>query len=108
GHSVLLVFPQSNFRVHTIKMQVAPVILPWPDRIEPFIIIFGQPLPAPGIFPDPLLERLLDQILLALRNSGFLSVQDWLTFSLLILHIVKHTGIPQIQRIFYDLISIYP
>ena len=108
GHAVLLVFPQSNFRVHTIEMQVAPVILPWADRIEPLIIIFGQPLPALWIFPDPFLERLLDQILLSLRNSGFLSVQDWLTFPLFILHIVKHTGIPQIQRIFYDLIGIYP
>ena len=89
-------------------MQMAPVILPWADGIKLLIIICGQPLSALRISPDPFLERLLDQILLSLCNGGFLSVQDWLTFSLLILHIVKHTGIPQIQRIFYDLIGIYP
>ena len=108
GHAVLLVFPQSNFRVHTIEMQMAPVILPWADGIKLLIIICGQPLSALRISPDPFLERLLDQILLSLRNGGFLSVQDWLTFTLLVLHIVKHTGVPQIQRIFYDLIGIYP
>ena len=89
-------------------MQVAPVILPWADRIEPLIIIFGQPLPALRVFPDPLLERLLDQVLFSLRNSGFLSVQDRFSLTCLIFHIIKHTGIPQIQRIFYDLIGIYP
>ena len=96
GHSVLLVFPQRNLRVHAIEMQVAPVILPWPDSVESFIIICGQPLPALRIFPDPFLECLLNQVLFSLCNGGFLFIQNRLSLAFLVLHIIKHTGIPQI------------
>ena len=90
GHGVALVGPQGDFRVHPGKHQVAAVILPGPDGVELLVVQGTQTLPAGGVSPHPLLELLLDLILLILGDGGFLLVEHPLVFAVFVLHCIKH------------------
>ena len=99
--------PQLDFRVHTHKIQVAAIIFARSQCIELFIVELAQPLSSRLVFPNPVLERLLNQLLLALRDCSFLLVQDSYSFAVFVFHIVKNTHIPQIQCFLNDFIGIY-
>ena len=61
-----------------------------------------------GIFPYPVLERLLDHLLLALCDGGFLFVQHRSLFAVVIIDIIKDSHILEIQRFFDDFIAVDP
>ena len=106
GDGVHLMGPQGDLWVDAHKVQVAPVILTGPYAVEFVVVEPRQPLPPGRVFPYPVLERLLDKLLLALGDSRFLLVQDGNAVAVFVLHIVKNTQIPEIQGFLYDLVAI--
>ena len=106
GDGVHLMGPQGDLWVDAHKVQVAPVILTGPYAVELVVVEPCQTLPPGWVFPNPVLERLLDKLLLALGDSRFLLVQDGNAVAVFVLHIVKNTQIPEIQGFLYDLVAI--
>ena len=51
------------------------IVLTGTDGVELLVVQPAKALSAVGVFPYPVLERLLDQFLLALCDGGFLFVQ---------------------------------
>ena len=106
GDGVHLMGPQGDLWVDAHKVQVAPVILTGPYAVELVVVEPCQTLPPGWVFPNPVLERLLDKLLLALGDSRFLFVQDRNAVAVFVLHIVKNTQIPEVQGFLYDLVAI--
>ena len=75
GDGVFLVLPQGDCRIHAATHNMAAVVLSWPGGIEKDIVAFLQGLSALGILPDPVLECILDGLLLLLGQHGLLLVQ---------------------------------
>ena len=75
SNGVDLMGSQFDLRVHADKVQVTAIVLSGTDGIELLVIKLTQALSAVWVFPDPVLERLLDHFLLALCDGGFLFVQ---------------------------------
>ena len=74
GNGIDLVFPQGDFRVHAGETDVAAVILTGTDGVKGFVVNMAQFVSAVNVFPDPLGEFLLDQLLPVLGDGGFLFV----------------------------------
>ena len=74
GNGIDLVFPQGDFRVHAGETDVAAVILTGTDGVKGFVVNMAQFVSAVNVFPDPLGEFLLDQLLPVLSDGGFLFV----------------------------------
>ena len=106
GDCIFLMFPQLDFRIHTTKNDMAPIILTGADTVEFVVIQPYQLFPSCGITPYPILKALLDKLLLRLGNSGFLFIEDSFLFSLIIFHIVKDTHIFHIERIFNNFVGV--
>lgn len=60
GDGVALVRAQSDFGIHTMKLNVAAVILSGAGTVEFFVVEFNQCLPPVLVFPDPLFESIFD------------------------------------------------
>ena len=103
---IFLMFPQLDFRIHTTKNDMAPIILTGADTVEFVVIQPYQLFPSCGITPYPILKALLDKLLLRLGDSGFLFIEDSFLFALIIFDIVKDTHIFHIERIFDNLVGI--
>ena len=99
-------FPKLDFGVHSRKNNVAAVVLTGANGIKLLVVDTAKLLSAGGIRPDPLLEALLDQLLLCLCNRRFLFVQDGFLFALGILHIVVDTDILQVQGFLDNAVSV--
>ena len=106
GDGVHLMGPQGDLRVDAHKVQVAPIVLAGPYAVEFVVVEPCQPLPALGVLPNPVLERLLDKFLLALGNGRFFFVQDRNAVAMMVCFVIINTHIPQVQRFLYDLIAI--
>ena len=76
GDGVHLMGPQGDLRVDAYKFQMTSIVLTGPYAVEFVVVEPRQPLPPGRVFPYPVLERLLDKLLLALGDSRFLLVQD--------------------------------
>ena len=64
GDRIFLMFPQLDFRIHTTKNDMAPIILTGTDTVELVVIKPYQLFPSCGITPYPILKALLDKFLL--------------------------------------------
>ena len=108
GDRIFLMFPKLNFGIHTTENDMASVILTGTDTVELVVIQPYQLFPSCGITPYPILKALLDKLLLRLGDSGFLFIEYSFLFALIIFHIVKDTHIFHIERIFDNLVGVYP
>ncbi|CDB29335.1 unknown [Firmicutes bacterium CAG:137] len=108
GDGVDLMGRQRDFRVHTGKSDVPPVIFPWPGGIKGFVVNAAQQLPPVDVLPDPFGEFLLNQLLPVLGDGGFLFVENRLLIAILILYIIEHPHIPLVQGLLQNLIGIHP
>ena len=95
-HGVQLVGPEFDFRRHAHKADVAPVILAGADAVEQVVVPPHQCLPPMGVFENPLLERLIQRLLLLLGKHGLFLIQDALFLAVLIESIVDF-DVPLIQ-----------
>ena len=105
GDGVTLVFPEGDFRVHARKDNVTAIVLPWTDAVHFLVVLPNQRLTAFRVCPDPVLERIPDELLLLRRQRGFLGVQHPLFLSVRVLNGIKHLDIPEIQGIFQNFIG---
>ena len=78
---------------------MASVILTGADRVKSVIVRTGKAVSAFGVFPNPILKRLLDNFLLCLCRRSFLVVEYCLFVAVFVVNIVKDTHITQIQRV---------
>ena len=106
GYGVELMRPKADLRIHTGQGQMAAVVLTGANGIEFLVIELTEAFPAALVLPDPLLERLLDLLLLGLGDGGLLLIQDRLTISILIFNIVKDADILQVKGLLHDLIAV--
>ena len=96
GDGVSLMLPEGDFRVHARKDDVTAVIFPWAGAVHFLIVLPNQCLTALGVCPNPVPERIPDQLLLLCRQRGFLGVQYPLFVSVRILNGVVHLHIPEV------------
>ena len=105
GNGVSLMLPEGDFRVHARKDDVTAVIFPWAGAVHFLIVLPNQCLTAFRVCPDPVLERIPDELLLLCRQRGFLGIQHPLFVSVRILNGVVHLDIPEVQGIFQNFIG---
>ena len=74
GDGVFLMLPQSDGRVHAAKDDMAAVILAWSGTVHFLIVLAHQCLPPLRVFPNPVLKRLPDGLLLLRGQGGFFGV----------------------------------
>ena len=72
------------------------IILTGADRVKSIIVIPDKAVSPFWVFPYPVLKRLLDDFLLCLRRRGFLCVEYSLSVSVLVIDIIKNTGVTEI------------
>ena len=106
GDGVDLVLAERDLRVHTAEIDVAAVVLTGSVGIKQDIVGLADGLAPVGVFPDPLGKGILDQLLLALSDGGFLLVEDSGFPAIGIVHIIKNTDILQIQGVLDDFIGV--
>ena len=96
GDGVDLVLSQCDFGIDAGKADMAPVILTGTQGVETLVVKGGEPFPSAGVFPNPVLERLLDKFLLGLGDCRFLFVQHTLFVAAVIVDLIEDTDIPLI------------
>ena len=106
GDGVALVFPEGDFRVHADKMDVASVILTGAGRVEQLVILLHQRNAPLRVLPDPVGERILNDLLFLLRQHGLPLVQHTLGLALGILDGVIDADIFQVQGLLQNLVGI--
>ena len=106
GNGIYLMFPQGNLGVHANELDVASVILTGTHGIELFVVERGQAFSSRGVFPYPVTESILNELLLLLCKHGLLLVQYALLIAVFILHGIEDTNIFEIQRFLDDLIAV--
>ena len=74
GDRVALVLAQGNFRVHTGERQVRAVVLSRFGAVEKLIVFGHQRLTAVSVFPQPVLEGVLNDLLLLLGEGRFFHI----------------------------------
>ena len=89
GDGVDLMGSQLDLRVHAYKVQMTAIVLTGTDGVELLVIKLAKALSAVRIFPNPVLECLLNHFLLALCDSGFLFVQHRCFFTAGIIDIIE-------------------
>ena len=89
-----------------MKQDMAAVVFAGAQGVEPFVVFLYQHLAAGRIFPDPVLESVLDLLLFHLgflRGSG---VQNADFVALHILFGVEDAHIPQVQAFLQDVVEV--
>ena len=74
SNGVALVLAQGNFRVHTGERQVRAVVLSRFGAVEKLIVFGHQRLTAVSVFPQPVLEGVLNDLLLLLGEGRFFHI----------------------------------
>ena len=97
GNSVSLMLTKGDVGVHAAEADVTAVILTRTSGIEKLVVLCHQSFSTAGIFPDPILERILDGLLLLLSQGGFLLVQDTLLLAIGFLDGVVDANVLQVQ-----------
>ena len=82
------------------------IILTGTVAVEQNIIGLTDGFAPVRVFPDPLSKGILDQLLLALGDGGFLLVEDSGFPAIVIVHIIENADILQIQGNFDDFIGV--
>ena len=85
---------------------MAAIILTGSGGVEKLIVLRNQCFTTAGVFPYPILKRILDCLLFLLCQSGFLFIQDTLLLAICIFDGVIDTNVFQVQRFFQNAISI--
>ena len=106
GNRVELMPTKTDLRIDAGETQVAAVVFTGSNRVELLIVKPGQALTSRWVFPYPLLKRLLDLLLLGLRDGGLFLVQHGNTSSLCVLNIVEDPHVLQVEGLLQNLIAV--
>ena len=93
SNRIFLMFPEFNFRVHSVENNVAAVILTRTNTVKFLIIVLAKSFPSFRVRPYPILKFLLNYFLFRLGNRCFLFIKDSLFLTLDIFNIIKDTHI---------------
>ena len=99
GDGVFLMLSEGNFRVHTGENDVAAVILAGTGAVHFLVVLPYQRFAPLRVFPNPVLERIPDKLLLLRGKGGFLGVEDTALPSVCILNGIVDANVAEIQRI---------
>jgi len=72
---------------------VPPVILTGSDAVKGIVVETDKAVPALWVFPNPVLKRLLDYLLLCLCRRGFLVVEYRFFVAVFVINIVENAGV---------------
>ena len=106
GHCIFLVLHQGDLRRHPDKTDVRTVVFTGTDAVEHPIVGLHQIFPAIHIPENPFLECLLDGVLLLLGQHRLIFVENPMLSPVYITLCVIDFGIPQVQGIFQQPVSI--
>ena len=106
SNGIFLMGTERDRRIHALERDMASVILTGTAAIEPCVVFRNKLGSALRITEDPTRKFRFDGILLLLCKHGFFLVQNPLFFPVLN-HLIKDTGITEIQRIFKQLVAVY-
>ena len=107
GNRVALVLPQGDFRVHAGKYDVLPIVLTGPNGVEAVIVGTDQLLTALGVLPNPVLESVLEGLLLLLGQGGLLLVEHP-ALRVAVPDGIVNADIPQVQGVLQDAVGAGP
>ena len=96
GNGVFLMLPQGDFGVHAGEYDMASVILAGAGAVHFLVVLAHQRFTALRVFPNPILERILDKLLLLRRKGGFLGIEYAPFPSVCILYGVIDTDVAEI------------
>ena len=99
GDGVFLMLSEGDFRVHTGENDVAAVILAGTGAVHFLVVLPYQRFAPIRVFPNPVLERIPDKLLLLRGKGGFLGVEDTALPSVCILNGIVDTNVAEVQRI---------
>ena len=99
GDGVFLMLSEGDFRVHTGENDVAAVILAGTSAVHFLVVLPYQRFAPLRVFPNPVLERIPDKLLLLRGKGGFLGVEDTALPSVCVLNGIVDANIAEIQRI---------
>ena len=99
GDGVFLMLPEGDFRVHPRENDVAAVILAGTSAVHFLVVLPYQRFAALRVFPNPVLERIPDKLLLLRGKGGFLGVEDAALPSVCVLYGIVDANIAEVQRI---------
>ena len=74
SNGVFLMFAQRDFGIHAVEVNMFTVVFARAAAVEKFIVAIHQRMTTVGVFPYPILKRILDRLLFLLCQSGFLGV----------------------------------
>ena len=108
GDGIDLMAAQGDLRRHSVKCDVASIVLAGSVGVEQDVICLADGFAPVRVFPDPLGKGFLQQFLLALGNGSFLLIEYRCPASVCIIHIVEDADILQVQAGLDDFIGVDP
>ena len=99
GDGVFLMLSEGDFRVHPRENDVAAVILAGTSAVHFLVVLPYQRFAPLRVFPNPVLERIPDKLLLLRGKGGFLGVEDTALPSVCVLNGIVDANIAEVQRI---------
>ena len=108
GYRVALVGPQGNFRIHTGKPDMLPVVAAGPDGVIEFIVLLTQVGTSGWIFPNPILECFPDLFLLLLGQHGFFGIEHTAGSAIRIVDGIIYPCVPKVQAVLNDGVGVSP
>ena len=103
---IALMFTQFDFRVHSVKGNVASIVFTRAQAVELIVVEPAQLFSSGRIRPNPIPESLFDKLLFCLSNLRLLFIQDWLLSTFFILDIIENANVFQVQGFLDDLVCV--
>ena len=107
GDGISLVFAQLYLRVHAGEGEVGAVILARARRVEQLVVLGDERLPSVSIFPQPVAEGVLDDLLLLLGEGGLLDVEDPALGAVRVHYLVVDAHVAEVQSVFEYLVDVH-
>ena len=96
GNSVFLMLTELDLGVHTAEYDMGAVVLTRASGVKKLVVLCDKLLPSVGVSPNPVLESVLDCLLLLLCQGGLLGIEHTPLFAIGVSYGVIDTHIAQI------------
>ena len=106
GDGISLVLTQLYLRVHAWERQVRAVVLTRSCAVEQLIVLGDKRLAALRVFPQPVAEGVLDDLLLLLGEGGLLDVENTALGAVRVLDLVVDSHVAEVQGVFEYLVGV--
>ena len=107
GNGVSLVLAQLYLRVHAWERQVRAVVLTRSCAVEQLVILGDKRLAALRVFPQPVAEGVLDDLLLLLGEGCLLDVEHPALGAVCVLDLVVDAHVAEVQGVFEYLVGVH-